>query len=149
MTTTASATFKPDLRIIHVLFHIAAKYKRDYCYPSQDTIRALLLKWHGVVMPRRTLNRHLRGLQHLGYFRRIRRHTHDRHGALILKSTVYVLLTPAISLLRRMTAAAVKLSTDFVEKFHLSAVPKTAQKARLETLITNHMHKKVRKRTFW
>lgn len=142
-------TSKADTRIVLALLSVATKYRRQWCYPSQDTIIALMARWHRRTFTRRTLNRHLAGLEAQGYFRRVRRHTKDRSGALILKSTVYALRGAAFALLGGMKTTFAKLSTEIVDRFHSHAVPKTAQKARLESLIINHQHKKVRKRTFW
>lgn len=144
-----NCTAKPDVRIALTLIAIATKYKRQWCYPAQNTLLKLLSKWHRIDMTRRTLNRHLAGLEARGYIKRIRRHTKDTKGSLILKSTVYAIQGASWALLGGIKNLLGNLSTEIVDRFNTHAVPLTAQKARLESIIINHQHKKVRKRTFW
>ena len=142
-------TYKADTRILLVLMGIAAKYKRQWCYPNQQTILTQLQRWHRTTISRRTLCRHMLGLEARGYLRRIRRHSKDRTGALILKSTVYTIQGAAWALLGSTRAMLRHLSTGIVDNFNPHAVPKTAQKARLESLIMNHQHREAKKRLRW
>jgi hypothetical protein len=149
MTPSANITMKPDMRILAIITKLCEKYERRWCYPSQETILELLERWHRVVMDRRTLNRHLNGLQHLGYIERTRRHHKARDGSLILKSTVYTITAVTAQLIHNFGAALAKLSTILVHKFNPYAVPKTAQYARHEYLIKTSNAKRARSRFKW
>lgn len=67
-------TLKPDLALVTLIAGNADKFKKSYCYPSQDWLCAHLARFAGRRMSRRTLNRHLGGLEAGGWIKRIRRH---------------------------------------------------------------------------
>jgi hypothetical protein len=63
---------KEDAALL-TLMGLAQNYKVRWCYPSQEKIRALCLKIHGVSMSNRSLNRYLRSLEESKTIERIRR----------------------------------------------------------------------------
>lgn len=140
---------KPDLRILACLAHIAAKYGRLWCYPNQATLRAILAKHYALDVSPRTLNRHLAALQAQGYLDRIRRHTADSKGQLILKSTVYKLRGATHALLRSFGAVLRQLSTETVDRFVHHAVPNTAQKAQLYFLFKSSRRRRYAHGAMW
>ena len=79
------------ISLFQTLIHLSSKYKKKYCYPSQEKILELLRKYHGIGISRRSLNRWLRHLENQGYFRRQRRITPDGEGSYRYKSTLYIL----------------------------------------------------------
>lgn len=85
----SNTVINPDLRVAEVLATLAAHYGKSYCYPSQQKIRALLLRFTGRAMSLRTLNRHLNALVRDLLLRRTRRHQRGADGRLILRSTLY------------------------------------------------------------
>lgn len=86
----------PDFRLVNLLFGLAARYGKLWCYPCQDKLCDLLTRFHGRAMSRRTLNRHLGGLVRDGWLKRVRRHRRGDTGALELHSTLYVLSRRAL-----------------------------------------------------
>lgn len=77
--------------IMHVLMSLQLKYGKAYCFPTQKTILALLLKCHQIDIQRRALNYHLRDLVNLGLITRTRRIRKNPAGGLIFNSTLYFL----------------------------------------------------------
>jgi len=86
-----STVIVPHRSIIITLLAVAKKYKKGYCYPSQETIMALHRRFSGHKMSRRTLCRHLKTLELQGWIKRTRRHTHHPMHGYIFKSTLYVI----------------------------------------------------------
>jgi hypothetical protein len=85
----ASMVKNPDWRICEILIGLAGNYRKDYSFPSQEKLLALLKRRVGRSMSRRTLNRHLLALQRGGYIRRKRRSHVDPHRGRVLSSTLY------------------------------------------------------------
>ena len=77
--------------IVQTLFRVALKYSKAYCYPSQQRILGLLLKYRKLQISRRTLNRRLAELEAEGYFSRVRRHRAGDRGGMVFNSTLYKL----------------------------------------------------------
>jgi len=123
----ASTVAKPDLRVLTVLWQLAAHHGRVWCYPSQATITLLLRRFHARRMSRRTLNRHLRALVAAGYIERIRRHVKQHSGELLLRSTVYTLLPRARREIARTARAAYQLVKTGAKWLTYLAVPVVAQ----------------------
>ncbi len=95
-------------------------YKKGYCFPSQEHIVHLARKFHKVIMSRRTLNRILKRMEQEGIFKRIRRHSKNSAGQLILRSTLYKLLGKVRDMaIRKLHWACGMLG--------ITAVPKVAQ----------------------
>jgi hypothetical protein len=80
-----------DQAIIITLGSVALKYRKPYCFPSQNHIRRLLFQHHGIKISRRTLNRHLDTLQLERFFTRIRRLARSETGKLLFNTTLYKL----------------------------------------------------------
>jgi hypothetical protein len=112
----------PNWLILTVLAGIANKYGKNYAYPSQDKILALLRRY-GVSMSLRSLNRHLNQWVRLGFIERQRRHVHDPERGWTFRSTVYKLKGRALKWLAGMVGA-VNRAHSFL---HPSRVPNTAQ----------------------
>ena len=149
MTANANLVERPEIRIVAVLAHLCNKYERSWCYPSQDKICELLARFHGITLSRRHLNRHINALIAAGYLKTTRRHTKDRHGTLILKSTLYELQGAAWTLIQSFGATLAKLSTLIVHNFNHHAVPKAAQHARHNYLIMKARLQNTRRRFKW
>jgi len=79
------------LALMETLGGLAAKHKKAYVYPSQLTIMALLGRYHGVDVSRRTLNRILADLEGCGYFHRVKRHYRSEHDGMVFRSTLFKL----------------------------------------------------------
>jgi predicted AAA+ superfamily ATPase len=79
------------ISLFQTFIHLSSKYKKKYCYPSQEKILELLGKYHNIDISRRSLNRWLLYLENQGYFKRVRRITPDGEGSFKYKSTLYVL----------------------------------------------------------
>ena len=140
---------KPDLRILQCLVQIATKYGRLWAYPTQEKLRELLAKYHGLQISARSLNRHLAALQSQGYLDRIRRHTRAQSGMLILKSTVYRLRAATYGMVSAFVNLSRQLSTETVDRFVHHAVPNTAQKAELYFLFNRSRRRKCTGGALW
>lgn len=81
--------------ILSILNQVAKKYKKGYCYPSQEHILRLLAQFYGVAICRRTLNRWLRILEDCQYIQRVRRIRKLDNGQLRFNSTLYKLQVKA------------------------------------------------------
>ena len=86
----------PDFRLVNLLFGLATYHGKLWCYPSQDKLCDLLVRFHGRKMSRRTVNRHLGGLVRDGWLKRLRRHRRGATGELELHSTLYSFTRRAI-----------------------------------------------------
>ena len=86
----------PDFRLVNLLFGLAGRFGKLWCYPSQDKLCDLLSRFHGRTMSRRSVNRHLGGLVRDGWIRRVRRHRRGADGAIEMHSTLYVLTRRAV-----------------------------------------------------
>lgn len=91
-------TQKPQFIIVALLVNMAKHFKKGYAFPSQKRILELLQTRYSITMSRATLNRHLKALEKLGWFERIRRHTRARDGSLEMHSTLYRLSREAFRL---------------------------------------------------
>lgn len=81
----------PDWRICEILLGLNGRFGAKYSFASQDKICELVKKYVGRAMSRRTLNRHLLGLQRDGFIRRQRRLTYHKHKGLQRRSTLYTI----------------------------------------------------------
>jgi len=124
---SGTAVAKPDLRVLELLWQLAAHHGRVWCYPNQATILTLLRRFHARRMSRRTLNRHLHALVAGGYIERIRRHIKLPSGELALRSTVYTLLPRARRAIARAARACQQLVKGGVKWLTYLAVPQVAQ----------------------
>lgn len=88
-------TIKPDLSLVMILAGLAGHYNKHYCYPTQDKICSLLKRYYGRFMSRRTVNRHLAGLEAAGWIRRRRRHQLDKVRGWVFRSTLYTITNKA------------------------------------------------------
>ena len=86
----------PDFRLVNLLFGLATHHGKLWCYPSQDKLCSLLQRFHGRVMSRRSVNRHLGGLVRDGWLKRTRRHTRGRSGLMEMHSTLYTFTRRAV-----------------------------------------------------
>jgi len=107
---TSPPLTRADLRVLDVLWQLAAHHARTWCYPNQATLLRLLRRFHARHMSRRTLNRHLHALERDGYIHRIRRHHRSPTGQLVLRSTVYTFLRRAQVYIARAAQATQRLA---------------------------------------
>jgi DNA-binding HxlR family transcriptional regulator len=104
--TYTDAVKNPDSRICEVLAGLAAHTYRTWCYPTQDKLCELVKRFTGREMSRRTLNRHLAGLERDGQLKRKRRHVHDRHKGMVLRSTLYTIAGRFMARIGRIVTAS-------------------------------------------
>lgn len=81
----------PDFRLVHLMFGLATHYGKLYAIPSQQKLCDLVKQFHGRRMCRRTVNRHLGGLERDGWLRRQRRHRVEGHRGMTFHSTLYTI----------------------------------------------------------
>lgn len=106
--------------IMKSLFHIARKYEKAYCYPSQIRILNLIRKHYGVRRSLRTLNRRLAEMQREGFFTRTRRHRRGKDNKMVFNTTLYRIGGKAFNWLYGMGT----LAKHFFSFYH---VPKMAR----------------------
>jgi len=106
--------------ILSTLGGVAKNHNKPYCWVSQETQMDLLSRYHFWNISRRTLNRRLRELEDENYFKRIQRHTKDKNGKLVLRSTLYILKA-------KFFAWAYRVGQWAKRFFNAFAVPKWAQ----------------------
>jgi len=104
--------------ILNVLGGLAVYYSKSYVYPSQEKILQLLRPYR-IFISRRTLNYHLKALESLGYFERVRRiRKHKKTGKLHFASTLYLLKPRFFAYLRGAFKFARKIGRFFrVQRF--------------------------------
>lgn len=86
----------PDFRLVVTLWGLATSHGKLWAYPSQTTLTALVRRFHGRALSRRSASRHLGALERDNWIRRVRRHRRARDGSLELHSTLYHLTRRAI-----------------------------------------------------
>lgn len=91
-----------DYRIISLLCGLAGVHKKRYVFPSQVWIIAQLSTFYGRLMSRSTLCRHMAALERDGYLRRTKRHTSDKHGGILYRSTLYQITRKSLRFARHM-----------------------------------------------
>lgn len=88
-------TTNTDFRLVHLLAGLAGHHGKRYCFPSQDKLCELVMRFYDRTMSRRTLNRHLAGLESSGWIRRQRRHRLHPENGWTFRSTLYTLTNKA------------------------------------------------------
>lgn len=86
--------------LLKTFFALQEKYQNHYSWPSQLTLLALLSKFYGLQMCRRTLCYHLKYLESNGFLQRQRRIKHLSDGTLLTRTTLYELTKLAFSYLK-------------------------------------------------
>ena len=94
-----------NMAIVQELSGLATHHGKTWAYPSQQTILERLRKYHHQTISRRTLNRHLGALEAAGWIKRVIRHREDKVTGWVFRSTLYVLLGPVWSMVKRMAKA--------------------------------------------
>jgi len=117
----------PDLRVISILTGLADHFGREWCKPNQDKICELMKRFHGRIMSRRNLNRHLGALERDGWIERIRRHRRARDGSLELHSTCYRLKRRARNALAALHNGWRNFCAPAARRPRSPAVPNPAQ----------------------
>ena len=112
-----------SLPVLFILLRIAQKFSKKYCYPNHETIRWYLLKDYHLDISPRTLCRYMADLEGTGLIHRQRRHQRDKHGSLVLHSTLYTFSKRACRWVSRITRSTMQLIDS-------SAVPKMADNLR-------------------
>ncbi len=123
----------PDMRILHVLARLCARYETLYCYPSGQTIVEMVWKFTGRRMSRRTLWRHTGALERDGWIGRQRRHETGERGELVLHSTLYVLTRRALTYLRATISFVWDWSTGAAKSLMNIAVTEVAERLARES----------------
>ncbi len=115
---------RPPAELLQTLAGLCGHYGKPYTFPSQQKLLELLTERYRVTISRRTLNRWLYRLEHLGLINRQRRHVRERsgrhRGRLILRSTLYFLTGFGRRILRKTVDNLSKFLRDI-------AVPHSAQ----------------------
>lgn len=99
--------------ILTTYFAVAQKYKKPYCYQSQEHTLGLLEKYHKIDISVRTLNRRLRELEDEGYIKRTRRHKEGEDGKIVFHTTLSHLKARAFDWVSRRLMAAAKVFSFF------------------------------------
>lgn len=102
-----------DSAILCTIRAVAQAHDKSYSIPSQQTILALLSRYHNVVICRRTLNYRLRRLVQSGYLNRIVRHTITPQGLKVFRSTAYYILPKAHNLMKTVANLASRFFSGF------------------------------------
>jgi len=117
----------PDQRVLTYLTGLAGHHGRNYCWPSQNTIRRGLAARTGRSMSPRTLNRHLAALTRDGWVKRIRRHRRGKTGTLELHSTLYTFTRRTLAWLAAAARTAGRFLGQRAQVLDSFAVPSLAQ----------------------
>ena len=99
------------LPLLTVLHGLNKHLGKAYCFPSQDKILELLVKFVSLKISRRQLNYDLRDLERSGVLRRTRRHRRTPKRGMEFRSTLYEISVLGYNLLVRagvMTWAALR-----------------------------------------
>ena len=109
-----------NIPLLNTIDSIQKRYKKGYCYPSQEKLVALLGQFHSEFFSIRTLNRRLRRLETDGYLKRKRRLRATPDGFILFQSTIYSLTRKAYlfigSLVRRLSHHTKKVSNWLIQK---------------------------------
>ena len=85
-----------DYRIISLLCGLAGFHNKRYVYPSQEWMIKKLQQFYGRKISRSTLCRHVAALERDGYLKRTKRHTRDKNGGILFRSTLYQITRKAL-----------------------------------------------------
>ena len=88
--------------ILSIINGLNGMFDKLYCFPSQIKIIDLLEKRYSVKRSRRTLNRHLKEMERIGFIERTRRHRRDKVKGMIFKSTLYKITLNGYDHLRKL-----------------------------------------------
>jgi len=80
-----------DDAILFYLVTLSKHFNKGYCYPSQRKILRYIETDYSITCSLRTLNYHLKKLEYLGFFQRVRRITKNKFGWYSFKTTLYIL----------------------------------------------------------
>lgn len=89
------------LPILSILSGLSRHFGKNYCYPSQQKILALLANRLGVFMSIASLNRHFRVIVESGFVKRTRRIRRDPIKGMMFLSTLYEISRKGYGLLAR------------------------------------------------
>lgn len=112
-----------QLAIQEVLTGFMSHFKKVYCFPSQATMLEHLVTDHGVVISRRTLNRHLAAMVAGGKINRTRRHYKDAKLGMVFRSTLYTLGAMAPWVVGKLKRMVLRYAT-YLRVPHLAQYPK-------------------------
>ena len=123
-----------DLYIRQAYFHLARRRPGRYSEASQESVLKILRNIYSVSICRRTLNYHLRSLEDSDEIKRIRRHKKGFGGRIQFHTTLVILKSRAVGVLKNLAKWFRK--HDFnnwrLEGFDLDA-PKSDLQAKLIT----------------
>lgn len=89
------------LPVLSILSGLSRHFGKNYCYPSQNKLLALLAERLGVFMSIASLNRHLRVIVADGFIKRTRRIRRDPVKGLLFLSTLYEISRKGYGLMAR------------------------------------------------
>lgn len=91
-----------NLALAQQLAGTAAAHNKTWCYPSHESLRAAMQRFHHQTISPRTITRHLDALEAAGWIRRKCRHQAAPDGHWTFRSTLYVILGPCQRALRAL-----------------------------------------------
>jgi hypothetical protein len=112
--------FSKQEAVLYTLLAVAKSHKKPYCYPSQEHICKLVVKFYKIRMSRRTLNRVLNSMTEKKIITRVRRHKMLKTGGIQFASTLYKFTGKAFNYL-------IALGKRVQGLFSFFRVPKWAQ----------------------
>lgn len=92
---------KKALPILAVLNKLNQHFGKLYCFPSQEKILELLVKFCSHKISRRQLNYDLAAIENHGLIRRVRRHRRSKKRGMEFRSTLYEISYLGFNLLMR------------------------------------------------
>jgi hypothetical protein len=102
----SDAALKPSFNVFLALVSLAAHFERRWIIVSQRKLLERVRGTTGRAMSRRSLNRHLAGLERDHVVNRLRRHQRKRTGELELRPTLYTFGAMGALWIRRLRGAA-------------------------------------------
>ena len=88
--------------LVNTIFQISQKYKKHYCFPSQETLQKHLSKIYNITRSNSTINRWLRRLEDNRIFKRVRRIQRMPNNQIQFRSTMYFIKKKGMFWLHRL-----------------------------------------------
>jgi hypothetical protein len=129
MPLTASS-----IPIISTIYYLSSKNNKNYCFPSQEKLKALIKEKYYIDRSRRTLNYNLRRLEDEKFIKRTRRIKKSPAGKLLFDSTLYRLCRKAWKLLYRLGIAPITTIKTLIKPVKKEELPKTLEEDKTELM---------------
>ncbi len=94
--------------VLSILHGLSDSFDRLYCFPSQERIMELLIKFRDTKIAIATLNRWLRAAEDLKYIKRTRRTRRDKKLGMVFQSTLYRITYKGYQRLKRIGMDVIK-----------------------------------------